>query len=355
MSLLKNKELYIVAGVVAFIALFVYGLGSALTPLVFSAFLAYASLPLIKKLEAKNLSRHQATLIVLVSVFGALGLILLIAIPPLVEELRNAILETPKTLSSALVKIDAFLSEYGVNIPYNKESLLALLSESSEKISAEFVTTGAHFIKNSLANFVSVILALLGLTMVPVFFFYVLADYEHIMQFIYDIVPRSFAPKMNVVLQRLDTILSGYVRGQLLVCFILSALYTLSLFIVGVPFALIIGITTGVLSIIPYVGFSLGFAMAILSVLAHHESLLTLILLIVSYSIVQFVESFIITPKIVGDKVGLEPFEAILFLIIFGNLFGFIGLFVAIPAGAILKYIILGLMESYKKTEFYRS
>jgi len=354
-SFLKNKEWLIVAGTAGLIALFIYGLGSALTPLVFSSFLAYASLPFIKKLEAKNFSRPQATLTVLVVVFGLTTLTLLIALPPLFHELRDALVETPKTLSSALVKIDAFLSHYGIHVPYDKDSLLAFLSEFSEKINSELVATGADFLKKSLSNFVSVILALLSFAMVPVFFYYVLADYEGITQFIYDIMPRSIEPKVGNVLSRLDSIFSGYVRGQLLVCLILSVLYTTTLFLVGVPFALIIGVATGFLSIIPYVGFSMGFGMAILSVLANHEGLSTLIFMIAGYMIVQFLESFIITPKIVGDKVGLAPFESILFLIIFGNLFGFIGLFVAIPAGAILKYIIRSLLASYKKTSFYRS
>ena len=122
----------------------------------------------------------------------------------------------------------------------------------------------------------------------------------------------------------------------------------------GVKFALVIGIATGILSIIPYVGFSLGFGMAILSVIAGHEGWGTLIALIIGYSAVQFLESFIITPRIVGDQVGLSPFEAILALVIFGNLFGFIGLLLAIPMGAIVRILIRMLLVSYKRTAFYR-
>lgn len=354
MTVKKLKEVLIVGSVIVLIFMFIYGLGDALVPLVFSSFLAYASLPIVKKLEKYKFSRTQATLTVLSGVLLILTLLLLVAIPPLIEELRSAIASTPGNLSLALGKIDALLSEYGVHVPYDRDSLIAFFSEYSQKLSSEVLKSGADWIKSSLSNFASVIVSLLGFTMVPVFFFYVIKDYETITQTITRIAPRSVQPKVNAVLIKTDKIMSGYVRGQLLVCFILSVLYTLSLYIVGVKFALVIGIATGLLSIIPYVGFGLGFAAAIISVLANNDSWFTLLSLIGAYLTVQFIESFIITPQIVGDQVGLSPFEAILALIIFGNFFGFLGLLLAIPTGAVLKSIVVMICHTYVETEFYR-
>lgn len=355
MSDLRPKEIFIVFCVVALIVLFFYGMGTALVPLVFSCFLAYASLPIVKKLEARRLTRSQSTLIVLAGVTLTLALFLLIAIPPIVSELRDAIAAAPHTLGGALAKIDSALSEFGIQVPYNRESLTAFIAEYSEKISSDLVSSAAELIKNSISNFASVIVFLLGFALVPVLFYYVITDYEKLTQTIYETVPKGWQPQVVELLNRTDTILSGYVRGQSLVCLILSVLYTACLFIVGVKFALVIGIATGILSVIPYVGFSLGFGLAILSVIAGHEGWGTLLALIVGYSVVQFLESFIITPKIVGDSVGLSPFEAILALVIFGNLFGFIGLLLAIPMGAIVRILIRMLLVSYKRTEFYRS
>lgn len=353
MSTLKPKEIIFITSVLALIVLFFIGLGSALVPLAFSSVLAYASLPIVKKLEKLKLSRGQSTLLVLIGVFTLITILLLSALPPIVNELSAAISAAPETLSSALIKLESICSEFGLHIPYDRESLLSFISEYSKKISSEVITTGAQLIKSSVSNFASMIIALLALTMIPVFFFYVIKDYENITAAIFSLVPKSLRAPAQNILSQTDVILSGYIRGQLLVCCILSALYTLCLLLVGVHFAIVIGIATGLLSIIPYVGFSLGFAMAILSALAHYSDWTTLIYLIASYMFVQFLESFYITPKIVGNQVGLSPFKAILALIIMGNLFGFIGLFLAIPFGAIMKIFISLLIEKYKATEFY--
>ncbi len=351
----KAKEILPVAAVVGLIVLFFYGMGGALVPLLFSFVFAYASFPLVKKLEARGFQRTHATLIVLGSLTIFILVLLLILLPPLIEELQAAIMAAPESLSVTLNRIDEALSAYGIHVPYDRASLQDFIGEYSKKISSDFVSTGVTFVKNSLANFASLLVFLLSFAMVPVFFFYVIVDSDKIHKFIYNIIPQSWQEGTGEILERSDKILSGYVRGQLLVCAILSVLYTAALLIVNVKFALVIGVATGVLSVIPYIGYSMGFAMAIFSVLANQEGWGQLIALVVAYSFVQFIESFIITPKIVGNEVGLTPFEAILALIIIGNLFGFIGLFFAIPIGGIIKLLIRKLVAAYKRTDFYRA
>lgn len=350
----KAKEILPVAAIIALIGLFFYGMGSALLPLVLSFVFAYASFPLVKRLEARGVSRIQATLIVLGSLTIIILLLLLILLPPLIDELQAAIMAAPESLSITLTRIDEALSHYGIHVPYDRASLQEFIAEYSQKISSDVVSTGVAFVKSSLANFASLLVFLLSFAMVPVFFFYVIVDSDKIHKFVYNIIPQGWQESTEEFLDRSDKILSGYVRGQLLVCAILSVLYTAVLLIINVKFALIIGVATGVLSVIPYIGYSMGFAMAIFSVLANQEGWGQFMALIVGYSLVQFVESFIITPKIVGNEVGLTPFEAILALIIIGNLFGFIGLFFAIPIGGIVKLIVRRLVIAYKRTEFYR-
>lgn len=351
----KAKEILPVVAIAGLIVLFFYGMGSALVPLLFSYVFAYASFPLVKKLEARGLKRSQATLVVLGSLTVILMVLALILLPPLIEELQAAIMAAPESLSVTLNRIDEVLSHYGIHVPYDRASLQQFIGEYSQKISSDFVASGVAFVKNSIANFASLLVILLSFAMVPVFFFYVITDSDKIRKFIYNIIPQDWQKDTEEFLDRADKILSGYVRGQLLVCAILSVMYTVALLIVDVKFALIIGVATGVLSVIPYIGYSMGFAMAVFSVLANHDGWGQLLALIVAYSLVQFIESFIITPKIVGNEVGLTPFEAILALIIIGNIFGFIGLFFAIPMGGIIKLLIRKLMISYKRTEFYRA
>lgn len=355
MDSFKPKEVLPVVAVFSLIFVFFYGMGEALIPLMFSFVLAYASFPLVKKLEAHGYKRTHATLMVLGGIGIVILLLILLAAPPLAGELSDAIAATPASLSAVLNKIDDFLSSYGVSIPYDKASLQKFISEYSKKISSDFVSSGYQLIRNTLSNFASFIVFLLSFVMVPVFFFYVITDADKLRKFIYNIIPPAWQTGTEDFLNQADKILSGYFRGQIIVCTILSVLYTAALLIVGVKFALIIGVATGILSIIPYIGYSMGFAAAIISVVASHDDWGQLVALIVAYNIVQFLESFIITPKIVGNEVGLTPFEAILALIIIGNLFGFLGLFFAIPIGGVAKLLIRKLMAMYKRTEFYRA
>jgi predicted PurR-regulated permease PerM len=278
----------------------------------------------------------------------------LLIIPPLFADLRDAALDVPKNTSIALEKLDTMMSAYGIHVPYDRQSLIDFAGAYSEKISDNVLKSAGSFLSNSLVNAASVIVILLNLFMIPIFFAYVVNDAERLVEKIENLVPPSKRPSLHAFMSECDRVLSGYIRGQLLVCVILSVLYTAGLLIVGIKFAVIIGVMTGFLSIIPYVGFGFGFAAAFVTALANFEGVGALVGIAIAYGLVQLLESFVVTPRIVGDKVGLTPFEAILALIVLGNLFGFIGLFLAIPTGAVTKILFRNLLAEYKKTTFYK-
>jgi len=349
------KDIVILVIMAVIIGLFFYGLGQALVPLTFSLILAYASLPLVKKLESYGLSRFQATAVVLTTVTFVVFMLLVMIIPPFFADLRDAAVDVPKNTSIALEKLDSFLSTYGIHVPYNRESLIDFARDYSEKISDNVLQWAGTFISHSLINAASVIVIFLNLFLIPVFFAYVINDADRLVEKIENLVPPSRRPTVHAFMSECDRVLSGYIRGQLLVCVILATLYTTGLLIVGIKFAVIIGVMTGFLSIIPYVGFGFGFAAAFITALANFEGSGALIGIAIAYGIVQVLESFVVTPRIVGDKVGLTPFEAILALIVLGNLLGFVGLFLAIPTAAITKILFTHLLEEYKNTAFYKS
>lgn len=356
--MIKNislKDSFIVFLLVSVIFIFLYGLGSAFVPLTIAWFLAYAAIPLVKKIEKRGLNRSQASLVVLAIVFVGICLLGLLIIPPLFSDLHEAVLELPKNVSVALVKLDTFFSNYGYHVPYNKQTLIDFASQYSEKISGNLITSVGEILKNSLVNAASVIVIWLNVFLVPLFFVYVINDYERLIRSIESLVPMSWRSQLDAFISETNVILSGYIRGQLLVCAILAVLYSIALLIVGVKFAVIIGVMTGFLSIIPYVGFSFGLGAALITALANFDGISPLVGVLISYSLVQVLESFVITPRIVGNSVGLSSFEAIIALIVFGNLLGFIGLFLAIPVGAIAKLLLKNLLAEYKNTAFYKT
>jgi predicted PurR-regulated permease PerM len=355
MTKLWFQEALTVIFLILVIVLFIAGLDSALVPLLISTFLAYACLPLVKFLERKNLPRYAATSVVLLSVCLVIFLALVLGLPPLFADLREAIVNSPQHFSAALEKINTMLSEYGVQVPYDKDTLHEFAREYFDKISAEVFQTTGKFLKTSLISASSVVVIVLNVLLVPIFFVYVINDCEMLLAHIKGLVPMAWRPGFQNFLIECDQILSGFIRGQLLVCAILAGIYSLGLVIVGLKFGLLIGCLTGLFTFIPYVGFSFGLIAAVVTALANiSEGPGQLIGVAIVYGIGQALETYVITPRIVGNKVGLSAFEAILALIVFGNLLGFVGLFLAIPVGAIVKVLLRHLLAHYKKTHFYK-
>ena len=168
-------------------------------------------------------------------------------------------------------------------------------------------------------------------------------------------VPKSFLPKLTHYLNLGNVVLSGYIRGQLMVALALSVLYATGLSMVGLKFGVLIGLLSGLISIIPYAGFSIGFVTAIVMGLAHYSGMGQIAGIITVFVVVQALEGILITPKLVGDKVGLSAFATILVLIIGGNLFGLMGMLMAIPFAAIIKSILKELKREYQQLDFYQS
>ncbi len=355
--IMKNHSLkdYVIPALILFlIVFFIYGLGSSLVPLAFSWFLAYASLPLVKKIQNKGCSRSVAASLVLGAVTLVILLLGFLIIPPLVADIQAAVLAAPQSISVVLEKLDVFFSNYDIRIPYQKESLIEFAKQYSTKLSSGLLNSASDVVRNSILNTASAILLVLNLFLIPIFFVYLVTDYENLIRRLESLVPLSWRPYVYSYGEKANRILSGYIRGQMLVCLILGVLYSLGLLIVGLKFALVIGFLTGFFSIIPYVGYTFGFAAALITTFANFESWGQVVGVIIAYSLVQMLESFVITPRIVGNKVGLSSFEAIISLIVLGNLLGFIGLFLAIPVGALVKTALIDLLAEYKKTALYK-
>lgn len=356
MAKFKGKDFFYIAILAAFIILFFMGLDSALVPLLLSTFLAYASLPLVKILEKKGFSRLWASSTVLFVVVFITLTALIIGIPPLFEDLREAVVNSPQYLFAFLEKINAWLAEYGAQVPYDKESLTTFASGYFDQISSDFVQATGNFVKNSLLSVTSLIVIVLNVSLIPIFFFYVVNDCEMFLDFFKDLVPLDWRPRFEQFLNECDQILSGFIRGQLLVCAIMATIYSSGLLIVGLKFGVLIGCLTGIFTFIPYVGFTFGLSAAVITAIAHISDGGSgqLIGVLIVYGIGQIIETYVVTPRIVGNKVGLSAFEAILALIVFGNLLGFVGLFIAIPLGAIAKLVFNYALVEYKKTGFYK-
>lgn len=343
------RAFLIVVSLLALLLLGILGLGSSFLPLLTAFFLAYLIYPIIQKLEKKGISRNHSliSLFVLCSVVSLI--ILAIILPKLVQQSQSFISELPQTVNTLAIKISESANSLGISLSLDKEGVSDTINDFAQSLSAGSIKQISTTLKGVFTNLSDLFLGLLNLFMIPLFLFYVTNDYEKIVTNLKRLIPQSIAPKLNQYWSLGNTVLSGYVRGQILVALLLSVLYAAGLSLVGLKFGFVIGLIAGLLSIIPYVGFTLGFLTSLGVALANSESLGTYIGIVIVFTIVQALEGFVITPKLVGNKVGLSAFATLLALIVGGNLLGLPGMLIAIPTAALLKVILGDLIHEYQK------
>jgi predicted PurR-regulated permease PerM len=340
---------------VAIVGVLAFGLGDALGPLMIAFALSYLCFPFIRWLERHSIKRNVAVFAVFVAFVLMTLSIFLLVLPGLVADARGFAQDLPQNMSSAAQKAVLLARSLNIEIDLSKDSLLGFMKGHVSSFSTDFVTSAFGFTQNFFSSLSHGLLAILNLFLIPLFFFYVINDYEKITSECAALVPDKIRPPLVRYLAITDRVLSGYLRGQLIVAALLGLLYGIGLWLVGLRFGFLIGFLSGMISIIPYAGLTLGFATAIMMALANFTGPGLLVGIVAVYAVVQALEGFVITPKLVGDKVGLSPFATILALIIGGNLFGLLGMLLAIPMAAILKELFCDLRVMYLQIGWVRS
>ncbi len=339
----------------------IYLLGPILTPFLIAAILAYIANPLVNKIEAIQfhstrakfsfkLSRTIATLLVLLFLFAVLIIILLIMIPLLQHEIVQLSQKIPVYLNAAKTNLEPWLQKnFGVSADIDPAQIQAILTEN-------WKTTGnfAKSIALSLSSHGMTVIGWLGnLVLIPLVLFYLLVDWNILLQKISALLPRSLLGKTQEVGADIDAVLAEFLRGQLTVMLLMSVFYATGLWLVGLEFALPIGILSGLLGFIPYLGFGLGLTLAVISGILQFGNLHDLIPLLVVFGIGQLVESMALTPWLVGDRIGLHPLVVIFALMAGGQLFGFTGVLLALPVSAAIAVGFRHAKQKYLSSHFY--
>ena len=348
-----NRAYVITFGLFLVLAALVYGLGSALGPLVIAFIFSYLTYPLISKLEKKGLSRAWALSGLLVGATLITFVLLASVGPKLVEDFQSFISQSPKILERTLAKAEALFAKAGYSLDLSKNQLKDLVLSKAQNLPTEVLASIGKSLQTAAGSLAEPILWLLNLFLIPMFYVYLVMDFEKVQRGLSELVPMGWRPKLGRYFKISNTVLNGYLRGQILVACALALLYSFGLSLVGLKFGLLIGLLSGLLSLIPYVGFFIGFSLALAVAISESVGMNTFIGIIAVFSVVQALEGFVITPKLVGNKVGLSAFATVLALIIGGNLFGLLGMFLAIPMAAVLKSLLRELIYEYKRLPFY--
>ena len=317
--------------------------------------LAYILNPMVDLLERKGVKRLYGIMIVFcltVVLCGGFAVFLVVSIT---GEFSNMQLNLPAYVQHLYEITPASIKEYlGVETPDKLALRLNELLQQARSAAPDLLKPLLAFLQKALTSTVGVLLTLLGYLIIPVYLFYLLFDLPQLKTFIESYIPERFRPAYTKKLAEVDAVLSGFVRGQLSVCAILALLYSAGLYVIGIDLAIAIGTLAGVTFIIPYVGTIIGICLSVVMALLKFNDILHPLLCLGWFGFVQLLEGAIITPKIVGTTVGLHPLVAIVALLIGGQLFGIIGMLLAVPVTAVLQVFLRSLAEYYRSSEFYR-
>lgn len=346
MRLPVYKQVWWWGGAGLVLALALWRLGNVLTPFLLGAGIAYLLDPIADRLERSGLRRAWAvTLITLIAVLAFVVVVLLIG-PILVRQVTQVIDGAPALFDSAQL---IFAEQFPRLLPEGGTVRTAL-----NNIAAAISERGGELLGTVLSSVGSFLAVMALLVIVPVVAFYLLLDWDRMIARVDELLPREHAPSLRRVASEIDDTLSGFLRGQGLVTLILGTFYAVSLFAIGLPFGLVIGILAAVLSIIPYVGVFVGGLTAIGVALVHFWGQPIWIGAVAAvFALGQVVEGNYLQPKIIGGHVGLHPVWLMFALAVFGTLFGFVGLIVAVPLAAMVGVVARFLAARYKESAIY--
>jgi predicted PurR-regulated permease PerM len=337
-------------------------LGSTVAPFAAGIVLGYLLDPLVGQMEKLGLNRLGAALIILV-VFATTFIVALIVVGPI---LGNQLVVFAEKLPGYVTKLQSLALDEGTALANRYlgrwMSTLGLGDQLSsgqlQKTIGDFVSQGAQWLVNALRGLVSGGAAVVSffslLIITPVVAFYILIDWDRMIAELDGWLPLDHRDSLRKIAREIDRALAGFIRGQSLVCLILGLWYGIGLTLVGLDFGFLIGVIAGVLGFVPYVGSLIALLLSIAVSLVQGWPSLELFFLSVAVVVTgQFLEGYVISPKLVGGSIGLHPVWLMFALLAFGQLFGFVGLVVAVPAAAAIGVIVRHLIGIYLASPFY--
>ena len=328
-------------------AVLLWLLGDVLLPFVLGAAIAYIADPFADRLQRLGLSRLMATVLITALALGVAALAMLLIIPVLIDQVNRAITNAPAVIEW----VRGLIATHLPDLSDETSPLRGALDRLRTRLDEWSVSVVQGIWSSGLALIDFVILAVVT----PVVAFYLLLDWDRMIATLDDYLPREHRDTIQGVARRIDAVLAGFVRGQLLVCAILGIFYAVALSLIGLQFGLLIGAFAGLISFIPYVGAILGGLLSVGIAVAQYWGEWGMIAAVAGvFAAGQAVEGNFLTPKLVGDRVGLHPVWLIFALAAFGSIFGFVGMLVAVPAAAAIGVLGRFVLEKYKQGSLYR-
>ncbi|MDG3444011.1 AI-2E family transporter [Nitrospirillum amazonense] len=336
-------------GLVVGVAL-IWLLRGMLLPFVAGMAIAYLLDPVADRLEGFGLPRLAATCVVLLAFVVVVVLCVLLLVPLIQQQVTQLIESLPAIITWARDETMQRIRSLMAALP--PDDIERLRSAASEYVGT-LVGWGADFIKNLFTGGAALFGLVSLLFITPVVAFYLLRDWDRMVATLDGWLPREHAEVVREQLRAVDRTLAGFVRGQATVCLALGAFYALAMTAVGLNFGLVIGLIAGILSFIPYVGTVVGFGASVGVALFQFHDLWREGLVVALYILGHLLEGYVLTPKLVGDKVGLHPVWVMFALLAGGSLFGFTGVLLAVPVAAVIGVLVRFGLRQYLASSYY--
>ncbi|NEX47708.1 AI-2E family transporter [Pseudotabrizicola algicola] len=327
--------------------LLVWLMGNVLVPFLVGGAIAYFLDPVADRLERLGLSRAAATAVITLVMFLVVVLLVLAVIPTLIQQTVALVNAAPDIARN----LQTFLTERFPDLTDETSIMRTTLAD----IGAFIQSRGADLAQGVVSSAMSILSALVFIVVVPVVAFYLLLDWDKMVARVDAMIPRDHVTTVRRLARDIDAVLAGFVRGQLTVCLIVGAYYSVTLMLAGLQFGLVVGAIAGAVSFIPYVGAIIGGVLAIgLALFQFWGDWFSIGIVVGIFILGQFMEGNILTPKLVGSSVGLHPVWLLLALSTFGALLGFAGMLIAVPVAAALGVLARFAIGQYQGSLLYR-
>jgi predicted PurR-regulated permease PerM len=331
----------------------VYLLSPILSPFLVGALLAYLADPVADRLEDAGLSRAVSVIIVFIAMSALVFMLFLLFIPKLGLQIQILIERIPQVIQLFEQQVMPWLVT-----TFSLEPAMFDFAHLKELILGDLQKTGnimAQLVGGITRSGVAIAAWLANLVLIPVVTFYLLRDWDVMIEKVKHLLPRNIEPKVSLWASECDEVLGAFMKGQLLVMVALGTIYAIGLWIVGLDLALLVGMIAGLASIVPYMGFIIGIIAAGVAAFMQFNDPIVLAYVGVVFAIGQLLEGMLLTPLLVGDRIGLHPVAVIFAIMAGGQLFGFVGILLALPVAAVIMVLLRHLHEGYKSSSLYGS
>ncbi len=345
----SNRWFWLTVAIISMALL--YFLAPILLPFVSGALLAYLFDPIVDRLEKFNISRTLSVVIVFFVVLLFVLPIFFFLVPLIESQIKLLISKMPGYIDWIMVNLEPTLKDtFGISIP-------ALEIEQLKTTFGEQFSDAGGFFKSLVRTISHSGMVVAGwaanVFLIPVITFYLLRDWDNLVDYIHDLLPRSVESTVSSLAKESDEVLGAFLRGQMLVMLALGTIYAVGLKLIGLEFALLIGMLAGVLSFIPYMGLIVGIMVAGIAIILQTQDPTNLLWVAAVFVVAQMIEGTVLTPLLVGDRIGLHPVAVIFSVLAGGQLFGFFGILLALPVFAVIAVIMRHFHKSYKDSHLY--